>query len=195
MVKALAAYLKEKIPSLLAVNDGFPNASQVLKYPCATIFTGKPRITNLMPYVWSKDEDPLASGADVGKYGVRTINGQYEFPLQIDVWLADKPSRHTYWELMDRALNPVPSVPGLRLALGEEYYGLPALFTVTDMDFMGDGDSSARNEYRVRIDVLADMKKIAESNEFLMQQLDTTFQTPPEIPVEEEDDSGEPPII
>lgn len=179
VVKALMEHLKASMPELAAVYDDFPNHNQALKYPALTVFTNEPKFENLMPYVHSK-KDPTGISSEVVK-----VIGQYEFRLQLDLWSKTKFERHDLYESLFRALNPNSLNPGLSIKL-TEYYDLWCRYTFISFSFLGSEPESQRNEFRAKINVIADVKAVTESVESLMDTIENNLEIP--SPVEEIDE-------
>lgn len=177
VVKALTAYLKVAIPSLQAVTDDWPNASQNLKFPCITIMTGEPQFVQQENYVIWKNTTPELDG----KYKVRKVNGSYDMVLKAHLWADSKPKRHELYELFMNAMNSNFTIAGLRLQM-PLYFNEWATFDVSKNVFLDNEESSQRAERRVIVDILVNVRSVIETTNYLIEQIENTLETPASIP-------------
>ena len=189
IVKALIVHLKARMPSLLEAYDDFPNPSQPLKMPGMSVFLRKPNFNPLSTYVLSKGA-LIASGADTGKYPVKRVVGSYDFNMQVDLWCPTKPSRHSMFQEFFAAFNNNAMVSGLSLQVAD-YHNQWVRFDMDDPEFVDSQEGSQRNEWRVKIDVLANCKAIVSTNEYLIETIENNLETPDEIESPTEEESGQ----
>lgn len=164
--KSLIAYLVTEIPTLLKIYDDFPNPSEVLSMPCATVFTGSPSYASISPYITSQD----SAGVGAHSAPVRYVVGSYEFPLQIDLWVPYKIQRTDFYDKLFNAINKVVNPMGLFLPL-TDYYGEIAEIHITGFKYIEDEASAQRKEYRVKVDLRATVNHVVQKTENLMQDL------------------------
>jgi hypothetical protein len=189
LFSALKKHLKTAMPELKEVYDDFPLATETLQYPSMSVFTGQPRFMNGLPYAHTRtrvdaedDENPAVN--------VVNIIGQYEFRLQLDLWCKTKFERHDLYEKLFRALNPDTATSGLSLQL-TEYYDLWARFLVNDFQLMAGEAETQRNEFRVKVGVVADVKAVTESVESAILEIENNMETPSASEEIEEDEESE----
>lgn len=180
LTRALAAYFKTAVPTLLEVYDDFPAPNQALKYPCGSIFTGAPQLLNGLPYVVGK----VAPVSPETRWTVRRCVGIWEFKLQVDLWLDNKFMRHDMQEQIVKAFAG-GSVPGVNLQLAD-YFGEWAHFSLVGHSFPDNEQESQRSEWRLKLDVLADVKCLVESLDYLVVEVDNQLTTPGDIPPPDE---------
>lgn len=177
VIKAISTYLKTAIPSLQAVTDDWPNASQNLKYPSITVLTGDFQFTQQENYViWKNSVAELD-----GKVKVRKVNGSYDFTLKAHLWADSKPKRQELYELVMNAMNPNFSISGLRLQLAD-YFNEWATFDVSKNVFLDNEESSQRSERRVIVDILVNVRSVVETTNYLIEEIENTLETPASIP-------------
>lgn len=181
IIKALATYLKANVAGLQEVYDDFPSPSQKLKYPSGSIFTGSPKFHALTPYVIWK-----GSALPNGKVPYKKVIGQYEFDLQLDLWVASKAQRHEIYELLVAAMNPSPTAPGLSLQLSS-YHNEWARYLIRGLQYPDSEENSQRSEWRVKVDIVADIKCVASFTDYLIQTIENNVETPNEIQAGEDD--------
>jgi hypothetical protein len=94
--------------------------------------------------------------------------GEYEFPLQVDIWARTKEER---FRLEDEFLNAFSAdfpIHGLSLVL-ERYHDVNCKYDMIDtFTYPDDEGSSQRREWRAKIDLVANCKAIHELDEFAM---------------------------
>ena len=184
IVHALAAYLKSAISQLQEVYDDFPNPSQAQKTPCASVVTGTPQFQGGMSYVLNKTPD-----LESGKTRVLTAAGTYELKLQLDVWCSNKFERHQLVELVAQAMSPHIEFGGINLALAD-YQGQFAHYCVTGFAFHDSEHGSQRNSWRVRFEILADVKAVRETLENVIVNVENQFEIADSIPGQQEEQAG-----
>lgn len=172
--KGLIAYLKAGLPAIKAFSDDFPGPSQALQFPSITVFMRAPQLLNGMPYVVAKAPDAS------GKTKITKVAGIYEIKMQLDVWCENKFVRHQLLEDIMQIMNPNPATMGLNLQL-PDYYGEFAHFSVLGFDFPDNEQESQRSEWRIKIDVQADVHALFESLDYVITSIENTFETPSTI--------------
>ena len=181
VIKALTAYLKIAIPTLQAVTDDWPNASQSLKFPAITVMTGEPLFVQAENYVIWKSPTPEGPGPNEGKFKVRKVNGSYDMVLKAHLWADSKPKRHDLYENFMAAMNPDFTVAGLRLQMAN-YFNEWATFDVSKNVFLDNEESAQRAERRVIVDILVNVRSVIETTNYLIEQIENTLETPASIP-------------
>lgn len=177
VIKAISTYLKTAIPSLQAVTDDWPNASQNLKFPCITVLTGDFQFVQQENYVVSKNTTPELDG----KVKIRKVNGSYDFTLKAHLWADSKPKRQELYDLVMNAMNPNSTISGLRLQLAD-YFNEWATFDVSKNVFLDNEESSQRAERRVIVDILVNVRSVVETTNYLIEEIENTLETPASIP-------------
>lgn len=172
VVDALCVFLKAKMPNLEAVNQEFPAADVLLKYPCVTVTTtGNPEFQNLQPY--TLEQGPL--GLD-HKAEVKRVVGMYDYTLQVDIWAKNKVQRLKTFDEFFQAFNEKISPMGLSLQL-EKYHGVWARYDMTSYAFDDSEAGSQRGEWRVRITVLANCVAVLGRREAIMETIEKHITT------------------
>lgn len=182
---AFADYLKAEVDGLVAVYDDFPSASQQLKYPCASLFMRSPTLQNAMPYVVARGEP----NASTHKALVRRCVGRWEVKFQLDVWCANKFERHAFQEKLFLALKQ-----GVTLTLAD-YFNELASYTMLGLTFPDRMEESQRDEWRIKIDLVADVRATTESLDYLMETIENNFDVKLEIPTPPSDEQEAEPIL
>jgi hypothetical protein len=201
-VKTLATYLKAPIPELEIITE-WPDAKHKMVLPCLSIITvGTPRIVPGMPILHSKatvldeDDEPTINTTTV------YIMGHYEAKIQLDLWTDYKAKRNVLYEKLmaafDKQFVDAGSPQGLSLTL-VDYHNCFARYDQTGYTYMDSGDTSQREEWRVKIDVEVSYPRLAEKVESIMAEItlknriDETVVAESEDPIE--DDTNETLII
>lgn len=183
--QSLCSYLEAEMPSIEQAIDDFPNPSENLVYPSATVFTSSPRYTSRDPYVASKGAK-IVGGADDGKTPVRYVVGSYEFSLQVDLWTAYKAQRPDLYEEFFRAINKQMTPMGLSLPL-TDYYGSIAHYHITGLAFIDTEGDSQRQDWRCKVDVICTVNHVFEKLEFVIETIENnttiTEETIPDDPI------------
>lgn len=198
VVKGLAEILKVRMPEIKAVYDDFPTATQKLDYPCASIFTREPRFTPGQPYVIKRetvaagDQDYSAPGVDeIAKKRISYTHGKYVFNLQLDLWSRTKFERHKLYESLFRAFSQDTMAAGIRLQL-VDYHDQWCAYLLTGLRMMDSEEAVQRGEWRVMVDVVADIRSVTTKLEYPMVTIENTLETPIEIEEPEASASGDP---
>jgi hypothetical protein len=173
MVKALATHLRTL--SGLTVREGWPPANQTLTYPSLTVLTGKPTFTNEMPYELEAT-DPNEDNETV----VKRVVGQYDVRLQLDLWARNAYERDAQFERIFAKLNPNIDPMGLSLQL-TDYHDLFARFDLVEQEFLDDEATAQRQEWRMRLTVLATCKAVLTKTEYAMIHIENNLTTPDTI--------------
>lgn len=177
VIKGISTYLKTAIPSLQAVTDDWPNASQNLKFPCITVLTGDFQFVQQENYVIWKSSTPEVDG----KVKIRKVNGSYDFTLKAHLWADSKPKRQELYDIVMNAMNPNTTISGLRLQL-TDYFNEWATFDVSKNVFLDNEESSQRAERRVIVDILVNVRSVVETTNYLIEEIENTLETPASIP-------------
>lgn len=177
VVKSLCAYILKHMPSLKMANDHWPNPSDRLMYPAATVFCRNSRFIATMPYVLKKEEKDNFTGRTV----VQRAVGNYEFSLQIDLWSEYKPQRESLYEEIFQAFNENENTHGINLQL-KDYFDQWAHYSISEFQYIENEESAQKNEWRLLITVLATTRAVAASLPHLIEKIENTIETPSEIP-------------
>lgn len=185
--KNLGAFLKANMPSLNGVQYEFPAPNQPLQYPSVSIFQQSPSFQPMANWVLFKGS-VIASGPDAGKYPVKRIIGQFNFQIQLDFWTRSKPERNKIFEEFLAAFHK-DRVSGVSLQMADYHniwihHSLDA-FTLETSDM-----ESTKNEWRSKVNLVANCYAVAEANEYLMETIENKIELPPAIE-EQQQQSGE----
>lgn len=190
ITEQLAKYVRTKMPELQAIYLDFPAPSDNLLYPCMTIFQNNPTFTNRQHYVIYKGAK-IETGPDSGKYPVLKVVGTYDWTMQLDLWARNKQERHTLYEKLFIAFNS-GRTGGINLQL-VDYYNTWASYCISGLSLITDEAEAQRGEWRAKVTVLGNCYAIVQSNEFLMETIENSIETPDAIAPPEEPSST--PII
>lgn len=164
-VRALGDYL-QGLSIFAQVRDEWPSANMRLTFPCATIITsGKPEFEPLSNYVCNSDAPDVEN-----KVKSRYVVGQYEQLLQLDIWARNKKERATLYESLFQKWHEKNGPLALTLT---NYYGILCNYLWGDFSFEDSEISAQRQEWRVKIDILANFKGVVERDEAAMVELPT----------------------
>jgi hypothetical protein len=160
IIRTLGQYLKQRMPELNTVIEGFPEFNERLVYPCVSLHVvGEPQLTNLPPsilkaYPNSEDPDLL----DV-VYKV----GFYDLSIQADLWVGYKSQRDVWYDKFSDAMSSQflngDKPMGLSLEL-LEYYGAIARYDQVGYTFEDGEAGSQRAEWRVKIRLIANFPRL-----------------------------------
>lgn len=176
-VEALTNALKAHLATIsgLKVYSEFPTANQKLALPALTIFRGAPDYDNLDPYFLSKTDPDVDN-----KIFVKYIVGQYDLRMQLDLWTGNKKERETLFESVFQKLNPDIIPMGLSLKL-TDYHDIWARYDLVGHEFMDDEASAQRQEWRVRLELLAHVKAVLVKEEYAIITIENQLTTPDNI--------------
>lgn len=176
LVAALATHLTT-ITGLTVLKE-FPAANQVLTYPSVTITSGKPEFANFSPYQHSQTEP-----TEEFETTTVLIVGACDAKLQLDLWCRNKKERRTMLGLLFAKLNPDVSPMGLSLQL-TAYHDLWARVDFIGQEFLDDEGSAQRQEWRTKLDLLANMKVALSKEEYSINTIENNLTTPDTIEAE-----------
>lgn len=173
VTERLIQHLKKNVPGIRNFFTEWPDASMQLQYPSITLLTKNPTHQSFNPYIYTQ-------GATNARTNYRAaeclyVTGQYEFPLQLDLWTKTKEDRHTYYDLLYKALVPDPAKTGFRLTL-ENYHDAPANYLLQGFRYDDQETTSQRTEWRVIVDLIADCKAIVRKEEFVILETELTLE-------------------
>lgn len=171
MIEALGKHLKNEVPRLEAVHFDWPEPNQILKFPSITLMTLAPTFNNEMPYV-------LSLGVELNnKSDNLYVVGNYEYKLQLDLWCRSKQERFLAYSEIFKALNPTIAPMGLSLQL-KDYYDLWCRYDFVGHSFEDGEIGSQRNEWRVKLNLLANCKAVLDKREYIIDTNEINLTTP-----------------
>jgi len=156
IIRSLAAYLLANVTDLDQVIEEFPAPNVELDFPSVSIITaGKVEEINFPPTVESSSD---TAGSSIDLDVVYQL-GQYNHPLQLDLWCQYKEERGAMLELVRNAINKQfiddPDLPlGLSLTL-TDYYSAIARYDWVGYTYVDGEEGSRLGEWRAKIDLLA----------------------------------------
>lgn len=168
--ETLGSFLLTKMTSLSEVIYEFPDPNHELSMPSLSIINLNPIFTpEMSPYILEKT-DP-----EDHETSVKYVDGNWEIPLQLDLWCQYKIERDTLLtEFMDAVKDQFP-ILGLTLAMSN-YYGRDVRYDFVEplLTYGLDDDSaSQRGEFRVKINLMASCESIKEKTEYAMETFET----------------------
>ncbi len=160
--KALGEYLLESVQGLREFYDEWPSANTRLKMPSVSIIAKRTEFKPAaVPY-------KIQVGTVVNnKALVKWVVGEYDIPLQLDIWAGSKEERDDIYDAVFNALNPKISPMGLVLSL-DEYFGSLADYLYVGHEKVDDGEKAQRDEWRVMMNLLVTCKAIRDRKEFII---------------------------
>jgi hypothetical protein len=175
-VKALCAWLTTNCPSIVQVYDQFPSPGEKLNYPSASVHSTAPLFTPLFPYVIAKG----AKDPDTGLTPVTKVVGMMDFTLKLDLWCAYKPQRDSIFEEIASAFSLNSDVQGIDLTL-TSYFNECIHYSISNVQYIEDEASAQRNEWRVIVDVLVNMRNIKLYSLKTIETIENNMSTPDTI--------------
>lgn len=175
-VKGLVKYLKDNVNELEEVYEDWPNFNDEFCAPSVSVMlAGTPVLTNLMPHVIRREEDPDNALNDL----VYEAVGQYDGQIQLDVWCEYKPQRGKIYDLIDKALNDeyyTKDLPqGLSLTI-PEYHDIIARYDQVGYTYIDSEENSRKTHWRVKVDLVFNHVKVAVKSIPRMQEITLTHQ-------------------
>lgn len=165
VVKRLAIDLQTRMDVLEIVYEDFPEANEELMYPSASVMiVGAPvLVPEIAPYPLNSDDVPEEeAGPDVEPFLYKFVTGHYDISLQVDLWCGNKQERHSIYEDFYLAFNAdIPGPMGKILTL-TGYHDVLCQYLMTGFSYEDSEVSSQRQEWRVKIDILANCKAVVE---------------------------------
>lgn len=166
----LVAYIKAQVPALTVLNE-FPAANVKLTYPSLSVFSQPAKFTNHMPVV-------LATTTPVAGQVTATEDvGEYDLKMQLDLWTRTKPERDTILGQVLDAINAAVADTtgnnnsmGLQLQLAD-YFNEWARYDIDGHQYLDDEAAAQRQERRVKIDVLANVRAIRQRTYYAMSHI------------------------
>lgn len=157
----LAAYLRTQVAGLTVLTE-WPGANQKLAYPSLTIFSGEPVFTPYTPYEVSR------TAPDVNNQIISTmVVGEYDVTFQLDLWCRNKLERETVFGQVFDAINQVVVPMGLSLQL-TDYFNEWARYDIDRHSFVDDEAGAQRQEWRVKLSLLANVKCLKQLTSYAM---------------------------
>lgn len=190
VVNGLADFMRQNILGLEKVYVDFPHPDQVLKMPCATVFTRPSAFNALSPYVKYRAETPNENN----EFEVHRVVGNYEMQLQVDLWCQSKFERQDMFEVFFNGFNLKSEEMGISLPL-PNYFDEIARFNIVRFEFIDTEEQSQRDEWRVRFDVTADVRVIQKTLAHLMETIENNLEISEDVLVAESGYESDEPII
>jgi len=172
VLKALADHLETELTELSDVIDGFPESNVQLSYPALSIIdTGSTDYRpEMSPYPYNDiEEGDIADHSAEVKY----VIGQHNFNIQLDLWCRSKEERDDLFESFMKAFNSQFPRLGLNLVL-TDYHGIYCSYSMNGYSTEDAEISSQRQEWRVKINILANCKAILGKEEFIIEDTSVT---------------------
>jgi hypothetical protein len=160
LVHRLALFLKANMPSLKEALEEWPDTNVQLNMPSISIMTKKTTFTPFQPEVYNNPATPNEP-VDQPRQTCDMLIGEYDQPMQLDLWTANKEDRS---QLMDQFFKAFASLSpdkpnGVSLQL-PNYYNVWSRFDLDTYDYLDDEASVQRSERRATISVLSNCPAI-----------------------------------
>lgn len=157
LVHQLALFLKKNMPSLHAALEEWPDTNVQLDFPTISIMTKKPTFTPFTPTPYNQIEASVADPTQP-RLIVDMLIGEFDQPLQLDLWAANKEQRSVLMDEFFKAFSlAVPDQPnGVSLQL-PNYYNVWSRFDIDTYEYLDDEASVQRSERRSMISVLSNV--------------------------------------
>ena len=172
VIKRLGNHLATQITKLNEVIDGLPEGNVPISFPALSIMeSGNTEYIpemNPYPYVDITAGDITDHSAEVAY-----VIGQYNFNLQLDLWCRSKEERDDIYEKFIQGFNSQFPLLGLNLTL-TDYHGIYCNYSQNGYSKEDAEISSQRQEWRVKINILANCKAILGKDEFIMEETSVT---------------------
>lgn len=168
--KVLGDYLLKNVSGLKEFYDEWPNASVKLKMPSVSVLVTRMDFkATSNPY-----KTKVVELADIvaNKAKVKWVVGDYEMPIQLDIWAGSKEERDDLFDAVFNALNPRISPMGLVLKM-DEYFGCLCDYLYVGHEFADNEERSQKDEWRVTLSILATCKAIRDRKEFIITDTPT----------------------
>lgn len=171
-VSSLRKYLEDLLPHVRTWLEEFPEPNEKLRYPAISITTGAVEFQPTMfPELLNDPSIRLQKPKNVFFYEV----GNYDIPLQIDCWAGSKAERSDLYNAFFKAFNSQLPIMGLGLSL-PNYYNQLARFDMTGFNYEDEEVGSQRREWRVKIDLLCNVRAILTNEEFAILETEIAFE-------------------
>ena len=195
-LQTLADFIECNIEGLTVYRE-WPYGNQVVAMPSITITTGKNIRTPEMPWVLSQTPPDFNN-----KIVVTEVVANYDTEFQIDLWTKNKLDRTKYLSLIialfnsqqTQSLAETPNTldlpDGLSLPM-KCYFGDYARFEIESHEIMDDEAGAQRQERRVKIMVIVNVREIRQRMYYAMKKIQASLGTgssPDEIDITEEED-------
>lgn len=183
IVKKLVQHLRENMPGVDSVIEGFPAANQDLDFPSVTVHLKSPDFRLHSPYNIKKTVPSQGS-----KGSVLQAYGYYDIAMQVDLWAEYRPQLRTLMEEFAKMFNPNFDETGISLVL-DEYFDQAVTYSLAGSVNVIEGEQvSQRNEWRATAQVLTGCRAIKEHMEYFIHEIDNQLTTPDEIESPDEED-------
>lgn len=171
--QTLADFLASNISGLTVLQE-WPAANQQLKYPSVTLTTGTPKRMPLMPY-----QVGITTPDSKNQVVQTNVVASYDVSFQLDLWTRTKIERDqvlgsiiTLFNSEEFQTSGHDQTDGLSLVL-EDYFGEYCRYEIDTHEFVDDEASAQRQERRVRIVVLANLREVRQRTYYAMTKIET----------------------
>jgi hypothetical protein len=162
----LATHLKQAMPELAQVIEHWPDANTELEFPAISIYGFAPQFRGFAPYTYNQDElDEVAEDVLAG-----------DVKWAVDLWASSQAERHRLFESFFQAMATQFPVLGLSLNL-TRYHRVIARYDFVGANFSDTEEQIQRQEYRTRVDLVAQCVGIVLRQENLIKQGEIEFNT------------------
>lgn len=180
VVEALATSVNTNVTGLAAVYRDWPDKNIELAYPSISVLPGAPQFTRCQPYLYS--QGAVASGEHTA--ATKYVVGQYELPIQLDVWCKYKAQRATILDLVMAMLNPTLA-KGYVLRL-TAYHDVWVNITTRGYKWLDSMNASALQEWRAIVELELTCLAIRSTTDYIITEEPVlTFTTPDRIELDE----------
>ena len=163
VIKVLANYLQAKIPRLRKVYSEWPNPSGPLALPSLSVISGgKTEITHEMPVMAKKNGNR-----------VLYITGEYNLPIQLDLWTEYKAHRAELFSSIHALFQGTIKgdiVQGIGLKI-PNYFDTIARYELVDYNVMDSELYASKGEWRMTMMVESHFNKLREIKQPLMKKI------------------------
>ena len=167
IIEALLNHLEQETSSFKYFYGQFPAGNKEIKYPSLSLITKGDAIFVPMSPTAIKSLEDLSEKTSTH---IDYIVGSIDQPLQIDIWCNSKDQRHAMYEEISGALSSQFPTSGLSLSL-PLYHNTKCLFTERNFRMIDNEGSAQRKEWRVIVDVDANLNKIKRVVQPLMKEI------------------------
>lgn len=178
--RALGEKLDDLVPKIRQVTNEFPGRSTKLKYPALSVFANDPDITPMQRYIHEQGVKNDTNPDDI--YSInKYVTAKLDFTLQLDLWCRSKEERSMMVNLLQDAFEEEETTSGITLTL-KNYHDIIARYDLVGIGYEDSEIASQRKEWRAKIDVIANCKKIVEKRQGIILVTELDLETPDFIP-------------
>lgn len=176
IILRLADEARARVTMIKQVLEEWPDANRQLEYPALSIMSANPiKQTPCHPWLFQQG----VIDEDTNKVFNKYVVGNFDWTLQLDLWAGNKPERNALHEAVSsklfvgQFLDSINEITGISLQL-PNYHNIICRYDLVGYRFDDSEAGSQRQEWRIKMDVLAHCKQIVEKEEFQIVETEIT---------------------